>query len=43
MYPDYQNWKVDREDAEHKDENRMYVVVEISMCPRMLDLLVNEL
>lgn len=42
MYPDDQNWKVDGEDAEHKDEDRMYIVVEISMCTRMLYLLVNE-
>lgn len=36
MYPNYKDRDVNREDAEHQDEDGMGVVIEIIMCPRTL-------
>lgn len=36
MYPNHKNGDIDREDAEHEDEDGMSVVVEIIMDPRTL-------
>lgn len=42
MYPDDQDGKVDREYAEHEDEDGVDVVVEIIVSPRPLCLSVIE-
>lgn len=36
MYPNHKDGDVDREDAEHEDEDGMGVVIEIIMDPRTL-------
>lgn len=39
MYPNHKDGDVDREDAEHEDEDGMGVVIEITMNPRTLSKL----
>lgn len=41
MDPDNKDGKIDRQDAEHEDENGMDVIIKVVMSSRVLHLLVE--